>query len=394
MASLAFPLKHRKSILICATPRSRSTLFSDALALTGQMGNPAEWFNDYLIAETQQMYGLHWESDPSLRLLAVIDRAVDAEGVFSVKAIDQYFFRLCDALRAASGAEDSVSDWDLVAPFFPDPRFVFWRRSSRLRQAISHAKAHGGGAWHSNQKATIRPSEHMLYDGFYIDWLIAEVEAGEARWMQFFAEGGVPYLELQDEELLADYAGTVWRVAEYLGIETDRLVIDPDANPRSPVGDGINEFWETLHLEGKQHGFPADYQDTSDHWSNLTHRLWINVDTSPCRVVPGEPFYLQGSVENQLDTVFELRNSKGIAPFAAVRGQWVSKVNSLRRMSAFDAPIPVRWEPKQRFAIELVLDHPELAEHYDLFLLLIVRDESWVRMNGINSPQISFELPS
>lgn len=392
MMPFQFPPAVQRSIFVCTVARSRSTLFCDALALTGRLGEPAEWFNDYLLDRTCAEYGLLRHGNPGLLLLATIDRATDERGVFAVKAIDQYFFRLCEHFRRMHGLPGDAPLWELLAPYFPNPHFIFWTRSSKLRQAISFEKAQQGGRWHSHTAENPRISSGLHYDGFYIRWAMNEIEKNERQWRAFFEANQLPVLEVSDEALLADYAGTIRRVGEYVGMDMAELEIDPSDNPREAVADRINDFWEELYRGEVEEGFPADYNDASNHWSNLTHRLWIDVEPTIEGTLHGAVNF-PVRVLNQRQEAFQLLNSKGPAPAAAIRVLWVSKENPWRRIIAYDAPLPVQWDPGQVHEVEVFLDSTMLAQDHNLVLLCVVKDESWVRMNGINAPQVGIEVP-
>ncbi len=392
MLPQSFPRKIKQSIIICTTPRSRSTLFSDALRLTGQMGEPAEWFNDYLFKQILEKYGLQWHVHPLLLIQAITDHATTGEGIFSVKAIDEYFFRFLDRLRHECRIPNGVSEWPWLQPYLPNAKFILWTRKTKLAQAISFDKAQQGGAWHSTTSASARASSDLLYDGNYIQWMLQDIMQGEDRWRTFLESSALPFLELEDTALLEDYAGTLKRVGAFLEIDSDQLDFAFKDNPLKRVGDRINEFWEELYMDESAEGLPADFHESSRHWSNLTHKLWIEVEKTHFSIDPREPVFLRVQLCNQLHETLQIRNSKGFASIAAIRAQWVDQLNPKRRFPAFDALVPVELGPRERVSIEIPIASPALAEKHALYLILMVRDESWVRLNGINSPQITFDF--
>lgn len=387
MSTPTEPGKVQRSLFVCTTPRSRSTFFAEALRQTGVLGVPAEWFNDYLFDDIRAANRLTVQSDAYAQLEALIKRATDDRGVFAVKAIDEFFFRFCHDLRTQVAAPEDVPTWDLIRERFPNPHFIFWQRESKLRQAISYDKAQQGGRWHSFEKIA-RPASNLVYDGFYLRWIIERMEKAEQEWREFLNGTGAPVLELSDEELLADYRGTIKRVLEFVGENAEDISIDPSQNSHEEVSDAVNSTWSELYEEGVRLGFPSDFAPETEHWSNLTHRMWIELET----VSMGDgQIVIRGTVRNLKNSPFTLMCGNEPARVATVRARWVRRVNPLQRPKAADHPIPVTWVPGETAPFEIVVNDPHRSETHDLYLVLLVRgDLTWVRLNGVNTPLVNF----
>lgn len=385
-----FPPQVSKSIFICTTPRSRSTFFADALRATGVMGNPQEWMTHNVHAETLGLYGLHNSAAVWLQCQAMIHRSCNGGAVFSVKAIDHFFANWCQKLRSELDLEKDEPIWTHLEGLFPNPKFIFWRRRSRLRQVISLEKASQGTKWHDDDTVSKRDPSQLLFDPFHLKWSLEEYAVREERWLSFFRDNNLPYLELWDDELMGDFDGTLRRVADYCEVEMEAAPLDTSCVVRKPVGDAINDLWESWFEEGERAGLPSDFQESSTHWSNYTHRLWIEAPVEPFEILHGEPILVPIILRNLSEEPLVLHNSSGPARIAAIRAQWVDHRNGHHRVLEAQCPVPTVLEPFEFYRLEIPVTRTGWIREFSLFLFPVVQDQTWVRLNGVNSPQIHF----
>jgi LPS sulfotransferase NodH len=223
------------SYLVCATPRSGSTLLCETLRETGIAGNPLEFFEavpetgvprrplDYLAglydAEALALvagappHDAPWYSD--LRALASYDEHLEnvrrsgttANGVFGAKIMWAHL----EDLGRRLGAPDLGT---LVDTLFDRPRFVWVRRRDSVRQAVSLWRAMQTQSWRAeNEPGGGEPQ----YSFAALRHLVELLDAHDAAWERFLAErDGV--LTLTYEDIAADLAAALRATLEHIGV--------------------------------------------------------------------------------------------------------------------------------------------------------------------------------
>jgi LPS sulfotransferase NodH len=235
------------SYLVCATPRSGSTLLCEALRDTGVAGHPLEFFEampetgaprrplDYLaglddaaarglIAATPP-HDVPWYSDA--RGIAGYREHLDRvrrwgttdNGVFGAKIM---WAHLVDLGRRL-GADDLP---ELVDAEFDRPRFVWVQREDKVRQAVSLWRAMQTQSWRAENEPTAGEPQ---YSYAAIDHLVAQLEAHDHAWVRFFAAASGAVLKLTYEDIAADLAGALAHTLEHIGVSPplDALCVPP-----------------------------------------------------------------------------------------------------------------------------------------------------------------------
>jgi trehalose 2-sulfotransferase len=224
------------SYLVCATPRSGSTLLCEALSDTGVAGNPLEFFealpetgvprrpHDYLAGlDDESAYALIEDAPPhdpppysdvrgiadyAEHLERVRRLGTTANGVFGAKLMWAHLMDLGRRL----GIGDPVR---LVDELFDRPRFVWVRREDTVRQAVSLWRAMQTQSW----RAERAPGAHEPQFSYAaLDHLVGLLTAHDAAWERFFIQAG-PVLTLTYEEVAADLAGAVRRTLAHIGVQ-------------------------------------------------------------------------------------------------------------------------------------------------------------------------------
>src|SRR6478609_11187630 len=168
-------MKPERSYLVCATPRSGSTLVCHALAETGVAGRPEEYFEalrhsgrprrpeEYFLGVEDQSIRDHLGeravgSEPTPRSplwsRAAYDRYLEwafeagttPNGVFGAKLMWGYFGDFVSLLRNVPIYRD-VPLAELLPTVFPDLTFVRVVRANKVRQAVSLWKAVQTATW-------------------------------------------------------------------------------------------------------------------------------------------------------------------------------------------------------------------------------------------------------
>ncbi|MEQ7129227.1 Stf0 family sulfotransferase [Actinopolymorpha sp. B11F2] len=207
------------SYLICATPRTGSTLLCGLLKSSGVAGRPASYFN---------RRGLHDYAD-DWRIARPRDGRIDeayvraalaagrtSNGVFGGRIMAETLPELIGDLAAADSAS-AVTDVELLRAQFGRLRFVHLRRRDVVGQAVSWAKALQTHYWHPDE--AVKPGgQPPHYDEELISRLVAAIEKFEADWTRWFAAHSIVPYQVVYEELAADPLRTAHKVLDYLGL--------------------------------------------------------------------------------------------------------------------------------------------------------------------------------
>jgi trehalose 2-sulfotransferase len=258
------------SYLVCATPRSGSTLLCQALAQTGVAGRPEEYF------EALRQSGLprrpHEYFDPD-RHANIVERLAFREmpdgdarpnplwhpetydryltwareegttpnGVFGAKLMWGYLGDLAQLLRGIDGMAGRALP-DLLERAFPGLRYLQITRQDKVRQAVSLWKAVQTQAWKREPGAEEMPDVEPVFSFRAINYLVRLLTAHDASWDAYFLGLGNEPLKITYEELADSTDAVVRRVLEHLGIPApDDLVI---STPRLSVqADEVSERW-------------------------------------------------------------------------------------------------------------------------------------------------------
>jgi LPS sulfotransferase NodH len=229
------------SYLVCATPRSGSTLLCEALKATGVAGNPLEFFEalpetgeprrplDYLRGlDDPEVLGLVEDAPPhppppysdvrgvddyEEHLARVREWGTTANGVFGAKIM---WAHLQDLGRRL-GTDDLHG---LIDRLFDGPRLIRVRREDTVRQAVSLWRAMQTQSWRAeNETACGEPR----YSFAALRHLVELLEAHDAAWERFLGGSTGPVLALTYEEIAADPASAVRRTLVHIGGEAAQV---------------------------------------------------------------------------------------------------------------------------------------------------------------------------
>lgn len=207
------------SYLICATPRSGSTLLCGLLESSGVAGHPASYFN----RKTLNDYADYW------RIARPLDGRVDAafaagaltagrtaNGVFGGRVMAETLPELVAGL-AAVATRPAMTEVELLSAQLGRLRFVHLHRGDVVAQAVSWARSRQTHFWHPGE-AVAPGGEEPHYDEKLIGELVARIERYEAGWAAWFdAQRIVPY-EVAYEGLSADPVAVSHQVLDHLGL--------------------------------------------------------------------------------------------------------------------------------------------------------------------------------
>jgi LPS sulfotransferase NodH len=256
--------------LVCATPRSGSTLLCEMLRATGLAGNPFEHFeflrHSGLPRQPREYFA--GMADPSvLELLAPLEpgrpsaepaaawraRIVRAgqtpNGVWGGKLMWGHVPDLLARARALDGLEGAELA-TVLRVLLGDVRFVLVTRADKVSQAASLWRAVQTRRWRANAGAPRRP-HHAVYHFAAIDHLVRQLEAAEAAWRAWFdampAGPGRP-LELSYEAIAAEPRAAVEQVLGFCGFAGVPIGDPPLRHQR----DARSRAWVARYLAEKR----------------------------------------------------------------------------------------------------------------------------------------------
>jgi len=219
-----------RGYVVCATPRCGSNYLCQLLASTGVLGDPREYFNPTGRRHYDDDPG--YPDDPRGQLGRVLAGAT-ANGVWGVKV---HPFQLGEL-----GGLDPLAE-------LPAPHVVRMRREDRLGQALSWARAQRTGRFRASDP--VDPgADPVPYDRDAISAALAFLAEQEAEWDRRLAGRGLPALGVSYEELVADPAATVARVARLVGVR-GRVAVDPGQVTVAVQRDAVTEKWRRRYLAG------------------------------------------------------------------------------------------------------------------------------------------------
>ena len=258
------------SYLVCATPRSGSTLLCHALDQTGVAGHPEEYFealhrsglprrpHEYFdpdrhaniverLAFREMPDGMAkpnplWHPDTYDQYLAwALEQGTTPNGVFGAKLMWGYLGDFAAAAARASTGWPNGRCRNCSAAPFPGLRYIQITRENKVRQAVSLWKAVQTQSWKREPGETQRPVE-LVFSFRAINYLVRLLTAHDASWDAYFLGLGYEPLKVTYEELAESTDAVLRRVLEHLGIPApaDLLV---EAPRLSVQADEVSEEW-------------------------------------------------------------------------------------------------------------------------------------------------------
>jgi LPS sulfotransferase NodH len=209
------------SYIICATPRSGSTLLCDLLKETGVAGRPDSFYRSQSIADYAKRLSVAPGPDFERRYLAAVVAAGTGDtGMFGMRVMWPTMPELAERLAALFPA--LTTETDRLAAVFGTPRYIHLERKDKVAQAVSRARAEQSGLWHrhadGSERERVKDDRPPVYDAAQLTAFVAEAEAHNAAWEAWFAAGQIEPLRLSYEELAADPPGTLAKVLSTLGL--------------------------------------------------------------------------------------------------------------------------------------------------------------------------------
>lgn len=215
-----------RTVLVCTSRRSGSTLLGEALYRAGGLGCPLE----YLHGGFRPGLAARWGAgDLHEYRRALYRHRIDATGTLGIKVFWPDLLAVglerCQKEAALYTANLAVEPGlcplvfsgiaDVMAELFPAPTYVRLWRQDLLRQAISDNRAGRTGRWRSLDSPDDGRMPAIEVDDLRAS--VAQFHHERDLWVRWFEWAGIAPLEVTYEQLTADYPDTVRRVAARLG---------------------------------------------------------------------------------------------------------------------------------------------------------------------------------
>jgi LPS sulfotransferase NodH len=224
--------------LVCATPRSGSTLLCETLRATGVAGHPLEHFEvlrhsgqprqprEYFDGAGEPAIVRHRlaaldtprpDPEPSPQWWTrILRQGATTNGVWGGKLM---WGHVDDLLARARELDAVGADADLRATLRAllgeHLRFVHVTRHDKVAQSVSLWRAVQTQTWRAGRGG---PQAEARYDFAGIDHLVRQLEDHDAHWREWFAASGLAPHEVSYDELAADPRAAVARVLRALGL--------------------------------------------------------------------------------------------------------------------------------------------------------------------------------
>ncbi len=251
--------------LVCATPRSGSTLLCETLKATGRAGRPEEYFEAVPatgVPRSPEDYLAGLQDDEAHRLVAgmrpripeysdlrgvrsfavhlkrVREQGTTPNGVFGAKIMWAHLVDLAARMDLASPAQ-------ATAQLFGEPRCLWVRREDPVRQAVSLWRAMQTQSWRS-EAAQREPR----YSFAALQHLAGALAADDAAWERFFGANGLAVLDIRYTEMVRDLPGTLARALDHIGV--DGAGADDCTPPMRRQSDGLSDAWAARYEQDRE----------------------------------------------------------------------------------------------------------------------------------------------
>lgn len=219
--------------LIAVSPRSGSQLLSRLLQCTGLAGFPDEHFNPWHMGDATNFFPDDLLYGPE-HIQRLIGKYTTPNGVFGTKA---HFLQVIN-----------FAGLDGLERLYPTPlKYISLRRRDFTRQGISLARAVQTNSYNSD----MQPRREPIYNYYQIMQCIREVRVDAKGWETYFQQRGIEPLRIVYEDFVADQAGTLQRIFEFLEIAVPADFRMPEA-PLKRQADSITDLWVEKFNRGDQ----------------------------------------------------------------------------------------------------------------------------------------------
>jgi LPS sulfotransferase NodH len=269
LADALLAVRPARAYVVCATPRSGSTLLCEMLADTGIAGRPSEHVEElrkrgrpnepreyFADVEDRSVLELLPASGPPRphagaieeRLAALIAYATTGNGVFGTKVMWSYMADLQERLAELPGF-GRLQDADRLAGLLGDVRYVHVRREDHVAQAISMWRAVQTRAWRAETDDAVEP----VYSFSGIDHLVHRLERHDRAWEHWFDEQEIEPLRVRYSALAEDPGRVLQETLDFIGVGDQAHAEPPPPSMRRQSGAQSREWADRYRREEEAH---------------------------------------------------------------------------------------------------------------------------------------------
>lgn len=241
--------------LLCASPRSGSTLLCDLLRQAGA-GQPHSFFRVKSIADWAKDWGLPATGPTDYGAEYIATAIAHGQGgtpVFGLRMMWDSMEPLFARLTALYGPADDLT---LLTDRFGPMSFVHLSRRDMVAQAVSLARAEQTGLWHRNADGSILEQTKDItpasYDSARITAELTGLKAEAKGWATWFDKTGITPHRLTYESLAADPQTELAKVLSHIGL--DPTMADGVRPGTAKLADRTNTDWAARYRAA--HGLP------------------------------------------------------------------------------------------------------------------------------------------
>jgi trehalose 2-sulfotransferase len=266
------PIDTQRSYVVCATPRSGSTLLCELLKTTEVAGRPEEYFEarhdtglpphpgDYLAGLPRTGAGIRDNATPSRapeysslegitsyrqHLQRTFRLGTTENGVFAAKLMWRHLPDL-QALAGQLPEYQGLELHDFLTKLLRDPQYVWMSRRDKVRQAVSLWRALQTRTWRLDHPRQDPVTATLQYRFEGIDHLVRALTNEDEAWRGYFDAHSIPAIRvLYEDDLERDRTDAVTTVLRRLGIAPP-----PDWHAPVPMhrqADSVNEEWSAAY---------------------------------------------------------------------------------------------------------------------------------------------------
>ena len=242
-------MKHTHSYIICATPRSGSTLLCDLLTDTGICGRPNSFFTRRFVhywARELNLSVAQWNNEHEFDqsyLCAVLQRGADGTRVFGMRLMWESVVEL--SKRLESFYPDLSNDNARFCSAFGSPCYLHLTRADKVAQAVSLLRAEQSGLWHvfadGSERERLKSGQVPVYDASLLSELVAMLEEHDAAWLEWFSLQDIEPLRITYEALSCEPKDVMATVLSFIGLDSG---VAGAAEPKTAkLADSENHEW-------------------------------------------------------------------------------------------------------------------------------------------------------
>ena len=228
------------SYLICATPRSGSTLLCGLLRSTGVAGRPESYFRIPDEAAWAESWRIPRDRAGRFDYRDYVRAAIAAgsteNGLFGARVMWGTVAEMVTRLGAVHPTRGST-DHDVLSRAFGRIQFVHLWREDSVAQAVSWVRAEQTSRWQHGDLAA--PGRGLCFDFAEISACVQKIRQHHEGWRDWFAAMDLEPHVLTYEALVDDMPGATRDILDFLGTRFDGDI----APAHQRLADEVNAEW-------------------------------------------------------------------------------------------------------------------------------------------------------